>query len=112
MNLEGDNIRVRELEPESTSPRPHPYPNAELRHYRMMADDSPTNRVVGSPDVRRSKQMRTQPYEDTLSQSTQKNTKSLLSVQERSQAYAAVECPHCGRRFNEKAAQRHIPICA
>jgi len=23
-----------------------------------------------------------------------------------------VPCPHCGRRFNENAAQRHIPICA
>ena len=22
-----------------------------------------------------------------------------------------VECPHCGRRFNEKAAERHIPKC-
>ena len=20
-------------------------------------------------------------------------------------------CPHCGRRFNEKAAERHIPKC-
>ena len=38
-------------------------------------------------------------------------TMNKLSVQERSQAYADVECPHCGRRFNEKAAQRHIPIC-
>ena len=56
--MEGDSIRVRELEPESTSPRPHPYPNAELRHYRMMAGESPTNRTVASPDVRRSKAMR------------------------------------------------------
>ncbi|XP_076267154.1 uncharacterized protein LOC143200579 isoform X1 [Rhynchophorus ferrugineus] len=23
-----------------------------------------------------------------------------------------VQCPHCGRRFNEAAAQRHIPKCA
>ncbi|XP_050295212.1 pecanex-like protein 1 [Anthonomus grandis grandis] len=23
-----------------------------------------------------------------------------------------VQCPHCGRRFNESAAQRHIPKCA
>ena len=22
-----------------------------------------------------------------------------------------VQCPHCGRRFNEKAAERHIPQC-
>ena len=22
-----------------------------------------------------------------------------------------VSCPHCSRRFNEKAANRHIPIC-
>ena len=22
-----------------------------------------------------------------------------------------VQCPHCGRRFNENAAARHIPIC-
>ena len=36
VNLEGDNVRVRELEPEATSPRPHPYPNAEMRHYRML----------------------------------------------------------------------------
>ena len=53
--MEGDSIRVRELEPESTSPRPHPYPNAELRAYRMMASDSPTNRAVASPDVRKRK---------------------------------------------------------
>lgn len=23
-----------------------------------------------------------------------------------------VQCPHCGRRFNESAAERHIPKCA
>lgn len=23
-----------------------------------------------------------------------------------------IPCPHCGRRFNEKAAQRHIEACA
>lgn len=23
-----------------------------------------------------------------------------------------VQCPHCGRRFNETAAERHIPKCA
>lgn len=23
-----------------------------------------------------------------------------------------VQCPHCGRRFNEAAAARHIPKCA
>lgn len=23
-----------------------------------------------------------------------------------------VQCPHCGRRFNEAAAERHIPKCA
>ena len=23
-----------------------------------------------------------------------------------------VQCPHCGRRFNEAAADRHIPKCA
>lgn len=23
-----------------------------------------------------------------------------------------VQCPHCSRRFNESAAQRHIPKCA
>ena len=23
-----------------------------------------------------------------------------------------IQCPHCGRRFNESAAQRHIPKCA
>lgn len=23
-----------------------------------------------------------------------------------------VQCPHCGRRFNETAAARHIPKCA
>ena len=23
-----------------------------------------------------------------------------------------VQCPHCSRRFNEKAAARHIPACA
>jgi ribosomal protein L37AE/L43A len=22
-----------------------------------------------------------------------------------------IPCPHCGRRFNEKAAERHIPLC-
>jgi hypothetical protein len=22
-----------------------------------------------------------------------------------------VQCPHCERRFNEKAAERHIPVC-
>ena len=22
-----------------------------------------------------------------------------------------VQCPHCGRRFNENAAERHIPKC-
>ncbi len=22
-----------------------------------------------------------------------------------------IPCPHCGRRFNEKAAERHIPVC-
>ena len=22
-----------------------------------------------------------------------------------------VQCPHCGRRFNEKAAERHVPQC-
>lgn len=21
------------------------------------------------------------------------------------------ECPHCGRKFNDVAAQRHIPVC-
>lgn len=23
-----------------------------------------------------------------------------------------VQCPHCGRRFNANAAERHIPSCA
>lgn len=23
-----------------------------------------------------------------------------------------IQCPHCGRRFNEAAAERHIPKCA
>jgi endogenous inhibitor of DNA gyrase (YacG/DUF329 family) len=23
-----------------------------------------------------------------------------------------VACKHCGRKFNEKAAERHIPYCA
>jgi uncharacterized C2H2 Zn-finger protein len=23
-----------------------------------------------------------------------------------------VQCPHCGRKFNEAAAERHIPKCA
>jgi len=23
-----------------------------------------------------------------------------------------VQCPHCGRRFNQNAAERHIPACA
>lgn len=23
-----------------------------------------------------------------------------------------IQCPHCGRRFNESAAERHIPKCA
>lgn len=23
-----------------------------------------------------------------------------------------VQCPHCGRRFNETAAERHIPKCS
>ncbi|GFH24227.1 uncharacterized protein HaLaN_21979, partial [Haematococcus lacustris] len=23
-----------------------------------------------------------------------------------------IQCPHCGRRFNQKAAERHIPSCA
>lgn len=23
-----------------------------------------------------------------------------------------VQCPHCGRRFNQAAAERHIPKCA
>ena len=23
-----------------------------------------------------------------------------------------IQCPHCQRRFNEKAAERHIPSCA
>lgn len=58
VNMEGDNIRVRELEPESTSPRPHPYPNAEMRHYRMIQLDSPSAKTGGSPDVRRSKPLR------------------------------------------------------
>lgn len=98
---------MRELEPETNSPRPHPYPNAELRHYRMLAgkyEGSPTHRAVASPDVRRSKALRTHTsqYDDTTS--TNLSTQKHGSVQERSLAYAAVECPHCGRRFNEKAA--------
>lgn len=24
---------------------------------------------------------------------------------------ANIECPHCGRKFNEKAASRHIAYC-
>ena len=76
VNLEGDYVRVRELEPEATSPRPHPYPNAEMRHYRMLQgeSDSPT-RVVGSPDVRRSRPLRghsSQVCEDPMSQTMNK----------------------------------------
>jgi predicted amidophosphoribosyltransferase len=26
--------------------------------------------------------------------------------------FSNVECPHCQRKFNDRAAERHIPICA
>jgi hypothetical protein len=29
----------------------------------------------------------------------------------RLQSHAQVECPTCQRKFEERAAQRHIPIC-
>lgn len=26
--------------------------------------------------------------------------------------YSTIECPHCQRKFNDRASERHIPICA
>ena len=37
---------------------------------------------------------------------------SKMSVKERSAAYATVTCPTCDRKFNDKAAERHMPVCA
>ena len=33
------------------------------------------------------------------------------SIMESSTKNANIECPHCGRKFNEKAASRHIAYC-
>lgn len=33
------------------------------------------------------------------------------SLAERTMAYSNVQCPHCFRKFSEKAALRHIPVC-
>jgi len=33
------------------------------------------------------------------------------SVLTRSSLYSNIQCPHCGRNFSKKAAERHIEIC-
>lgn len=33
------------------------------------------------------------------------------SLAERTLAYSNIQCPHCLRKFSEKAALRHIPVC-
>jgi hypothetical protein len=37
--------------------------------------------------------------------------KEYISLAERTAQHANVECPHCTRKFNQKAADRHIPVC-
>lgn len=37
--------------------------------------------------------------------------KNYQNVEVRSSNYSNIECPHCQRKFAEKAAERHIPIC-
>jgi C4-type Zn-finger protein len=34
-----------------------------------------------------------------------------MDCQTRATALSDTECPHCMRKFNTKAALRHIPIC-
>ena len=35
-----------------------------------------------------------------------------LGIAERSQQFSNIVCPHCLRKFGEKAAARHIAYCA
>jgi len=35
-----------------------------------------------------------------------------LGIAERSQQFSHILCPHCSRKFGEKAAARHIAYCA
>ena len=37
-----------------------------------------------------------------------KHVKPGMSLVERTALYSNIPCPHCGRLFNKKAAQRHI----
>jgi hypothetical protein len=38
--------------------------------------------------------------------------KKYEDVVTRTTKFSNVECPHCQRKFNERAAERHLPICA
>lgn len=38
-------------------------------------------------------------------------TSPFPSLIERQAQFSNTQCPHCGRKFSEKAALRHIPVC-
>lgn len=120
-----------EPEFEKEFPNPHPYPSSSVNDSVTSATSGskyqPVRRLnppgVGnySPDIRKTKgnaalQSAINAANDAVGAALGDNNMnssfySKMSAKDRSQAYASVQCPACDRTFNDKAAERHIPMC-
>ena len=48
----------------------------------------------------------------SLYEASQASHKKFPSLAERSAQFCSEQCPHCYKKFSNKAALRHIPLCA
>ena len=126
-----------EPEFEKEFPHPHPYPSSSANESVTSATSgsrytavrsnaghnyNPPGQGAYSPDIRKTKgnaalQAAINAANDAVGSALgDKNNMnssfySKMSAKDRSSAYATVACPTCDRKFNDKAAERHIPVC-
>lgn len=83
--------------------------SALIDHNELRNDIEDNHPMAQTQRLRPSKTMNSEQKERTMAQDAGKVSR--IGIAERSSKFSNILCPHCYRKFGEKAANRHIAYC-